>query len=694
MPECDAMKTFLFIGVILAVIGTITPAMSAEPELSVYVTDANEDVFVAVYGNVAVQLVACKNVQEARTVLQLPAGTQARQTTLNRLKADFGYGAHPRIPCGPNTRFDIDWPATSPIWADLTNSGNYYFSAPNDVRQHYAVPSKCTGIKTALAIRERLQLPGVLQGLLAPEGLSVQIVLDCGNSAIVIEPVPLSDSEGWSLHRFDTFLTAESTGDTIYVARYRSSNKDIPPAYLPIWRTSNGASSEIILAGGSLALETETALKNLFGIPTTAPLTPLGAEAVAAVRSAVHVDLCVSNCEGYVRNHAVFVSPGTDLGLTKIETKVFSQRLSRLGEEQLVWRFEQNRDAVFTQCNLVLDALGLRPQGNEAIDWLASVDAGLLATSQPGREFVCRTRPAAICIRRVAGTTSLTNAHFSEGPDCPGASHLRVELPESVRMSGPILLSGSNFKTIELVPSPGVAQSIIAVKSGRITESVSACLLSSPEVLVFADGLPRLILHRLTLHRADGNTGGEVVAIQVQNGTLGLDNAKIGDDREGVVPIERGIVLCQAELYAVDSSIRASALAVQGIAARTLLSGTLTSPLLIGPSRVGLLSSEHSSVRLHHVKVAASKPVVLRGAHAVGTNLDLSSGGDSMGSSTGVELERGASATLTTSTILGFRCVAAFGDAGSKIDLILPGNNLARDNTHLACGPGQFTVME
>lgn len=678
----------------LAVIGATSPVLAAEPELAVYVTDANEDVYVAIYGDVAIQLVACKGVHEARAVLQLPAGTQARETTFGRLKADFGFGTHPRIPCGSDTRFDIDLPATLPIWADLTGSGNYYFSASGDIKLFYAVPSKCTGIKTALAIRERLQLPGVLQGLIAPEGLSTEVVLDCGKDAILVEPPPPTATEQWSLHKFDTFLTAESTGDTIYVARYQSAAKGAPPAYLPIWRTSAGASSDIVLSGGNLAGETEVALKSLFGIPATAPVTQLGAEAVAAVRSAVHVDLCLSNCEGYVHGHAAFLNPGIDLGLTKIGAGTLSQRFSRLGDDQLVWGFEGNREAVFTECDLVSEALGLRLPGNDAADWLASVDAGLRATPEPGREFVCRNRPAEICLRRLTGGTTLTQALFTEGADCPGARRLLVELPDSVQMPGPLFLSGSAFKTIELVPSSGVTQSHISGAPGRLTGGGSSCLSSSTEALIFADRLPRLSMHRITLRRTGGDTSGEVVAIQVQNGTLVLDNTTLGGVGEGTIPVGRGVTLCQGDLYAADSAINALSLSIQGVSARTLISGTVSHPMLVGQSRFGLLLSANSIVRLHHVKIAATSPLVLRGGQAVGTRIDFSPGIGPAGSSTGLMLERGASAAFTTSTVGGFRCVAGFVDADSKVSFILPGNDLARDNTHVVCGPGQFSLIE
>lgn len=688
------MKTSFLLSVTLVVIGATMPLLAAEPELAVYVTDANEDVFVALYDQVAVELVACQGVQDARTVLQLPGETLARETTLGDLQANFGFGTHPRIPCQSDTRFDIHWPATSPIWADLTDSGNYYVPATNDTTVFYAVPSRCTGIKTALAIRERLQLPGVLQGLGAPDGLGTPIVLDCGQDTPAVKSPPLSAMEPWSLHKFDTFLTAESTGDTIYVARYQSAVEGASPAYLPIWRTSKGATSDIVLSGGDLASETEAALKDLFGIPATVSVTSLGAEAVAAVRSAVHVDLCLSNCEGYIPRHAVFLNPGIDLGLTEIEVGAVSRRLSRLGDEQLVWEFEGTREAAFTACDQVSDALGLHLSGHGDADWMTAVDMGLRAVPQPGSEFICRNTPARVCLRRLTDGMSLTQDLFSADTDCPGASHLRVELPAAVRMPAPVFLSGTDFHSIELVPSPGVTRSEIMGTPGMLTGGTSSCLLSSTAGLIFADGLPRLEMRRVTLRRADGDASSEVVAVQVQNGALVLDKTTLGGDTEGTQPVGRGVTLCRADLYVADSSIDASSLAIQGVSSRALVSGTALDPTLFGQSRYGLLLSANSSIRLDHVKIAATTPLVLRGGQAVGTRTDLSGGAGPTTGSAGLMLERSASATFTTSTVRGFRCVAGFTDASSKVSFILPGNDLARDNTHLACGPGQFSLIE
>ncbi|MGY9047122.1 hypothetical protein P775_19775 [Puniceibacterium antarcticum] len=138
---------------------------------------------------------------------------------------------HPGLPCAA-AGFDADWPATMPIWADVAGSGLYYLAAP-DGTGYDALPAACTALKSALAIRERLQLPGVLQAMAPPPDLGrPRVVLGCGSgTAAPAEPDAVAGGPGaWSLHRFEVFLTENSTGDTLYVARYQPPGEGaVPP---------------------------------------------------------------------------------------------------------------------------------------------------------------------------------------------------------------------------------------------------------------------------------------------------------------------------------------------------------------------------------------------------------------------------------------------------------------------------------
>ncbi len=296
-----------------------TPLLAAEPGLAVYVTDADEDAYVALYdGQTAVALEGCADPAAARRLLALPADITALETTLGTLEAEFAFGDHPTLPC--DAAFDRDWPATEPVWADLEGSGNYYLKSPSGSDLYYAIPSRCEALKAALAIRERLQLPAVLQGLVAPPDLGEVVVLDCGRALPTDEPAtpPATGEANWDLFRFSTFLSEASTGDTIYVARYRASTADAPAVYLPIWRVDGMPAADLTLRGGRIEEAALRAMRNFFGLAPEAAVEALGAEAVSAVRSMVHVDLCLSECEAYAHRHAAFLNPGIDFGLTEI----------------------------------------------------------------------------------------------------------------------------------------------------------------------------------------------------------------------------------------------------------------------------------------------------------------------------------------------------------------------------------------
>jgi hypothetical protein len=220
-------------------------------------------------------------------------------------------------------------------------------------------------------------------------------------------------------------------------------------------------------------------------------------------------------------------------------------------------------------------------------------------------------------------------------------------------------------------------------------------VLSPTSVLISASGLPRLELSHIDLQRrADpATTGSEVVALQVHNGALVLDDVTIGTDgTDQTVSVQRGVNLCLAELYARSLSVAADTIAVQGLAARVMISGG-TAPSVLNLARYGMLMSDTSQVRLDRVNINAGMPVLLRKAHLEGQSVALGSGGPGPMLS-GLQLERASTASLTISTIKGFRCAASAVDADSAVTISLPGNDIDRDNTNRACGLGKLSLIE
>lgn len=662
------------------------------PGLSVFVTDQNQDVFVALYGNAAVELSGCATVSEARSLLQLPADTAPAETTLGTLVGEFGFGTHARIPCSA-AAFDTDWAATAPIWADVQASGNYYLQAPSG-DGYVALPARCTAIKAALAIRERLQLPSVLQATAAPADLGVpRLVLDCGGATAEPGPVVAMDgATSWTLHRFETFLSEDSTGDTIYVARYQPGGDGTQPAYLPIVRADGQEARAVILAGGAPMLELESDLARLIGAPGDAPVTMLGAEAVAALRNALYADLCLRSCDGYQHRHAIFQRPGVDLGVTVLPPMLASMQMDRLGSERLVVDYAEGRQAVFTGCTNLAAALGL--VAAVADDWFAATATALLSEPAPGTGFDCRSASASTCVRQVPEGGSLTLTLFAPGGDCADATRLKIELPGLVQVPQALHLQGVGFEAVELAPAPGVARSRLVVVPSRLPASTSSCVLSATDALIAASGLRELALTRVDLERKAGDATGDVLALQVQGGRLVLNDVGIGGESEGSAPVQRGVSLCLADLFAVQGRIAAEAIAIQGLSARVMVSGTPQARSSLSRARFGMLMSSGSLARLSQTDISAVTPVVLRGARLKADAVALSPAVAGAAVASAVQLERASEAQLTISTVTGFRCAASFVDTASQLSLILPGNDIARDNTHAACGPGQFSLIE
>ncbi|WP_347138388.1 hypothetical protein [Paracoccus sp. SSK6] len=671
----------------------VASAAGAEPPgLAVYVTDEGQDRYVALYDTQAVELAGCTGVTQARNLLALADTVQPAEQTQAALTEGFALGAAPRIPCS-EADFALDWPAATGIWADPGGSGRYYLPMPGGPG-YAALPSRCTGLRTVFAIRARLQLPGVLLGTGLPPDLGdgPALVLDCGDAqpgqGTTIPTTPQT-AGAWSLHRFDTFLSEASAGDTIPVLRFRPS-ETAPAGYLPVLRVDGVDTRDTLLAGGAEAARLEDALARLIGADPETPVTALGGEAVAALRVALYADLCLTGCVDYAHRHAVFLSPDSDLGVTVIDPPAPATRMDRLGSVAQVMTYAEGRSLSLVGCDGLAQALGMVAKPGD--DWQAAAAAAVDDTAPAATILDCRASGPDLCLRRVAEGGALTPAMLAPGPDCPGAARLRVELPAALTLPTALTLTGPAFAQVELAPAPGIARSTLTITPSRLAASDGSCVLAPVDALIAATGVPRLVLTAIDLRRAptpEGPAAREALGIQVQSGALVLNGSTIDASDQ---PLQRGINLCLADLYATDSSVTAQATAVQALASRLLLTGRSDAALRLAAGRFGMLLMPGTMTRLSQVEIIAATPVVLRGALLDGGSVVLGAEPGAPGS--GMQLERAARADLTISRIAGFRCAVSFADAASASRLMLPGNDLARDNTHTACGPGRLEVLE
>lgn len=662
------------------------PVAAEPPRLASYVTDAGEDSFAAIYAGQAVHLAGCTTAAQARALLALPANTAHDPLTQDALQQDFALGTAPRIPCN-DADFALDWPAATGIWADPADTQMYYLPDPRG--GYVGVPSGCTALRAALAIRARLQLPGVLLGTGAPPDLGdgPGLVLDCGGGTET-PTAPVAQSGAWSLHRFDTFLTEDSGGDTIPVLRHRPPGGGAP-AYLPVLRVDGIDTRDALLAGDDSAARLEDALAALIGIDPEAPVTPLGNDAVAALRMALYADLCLTACAGYDHRHAIFAAPASDLGVTEIAPPVTRAGMDRLGAFFLQMGFADARALRVTGCDRLALALGMAAKADP--DWQAAAGAALDDIAAGVTHLDCRASGPDLCLRRVADGGTLTPAMLLPGADCPAASRLRIELPATLTLPSALHLSGGAFAAVELAPAPGIARSIVTVAPSRPVAVLGNCVLAPADALIVAAGVPRLVLTAIDLRRAPGtDPAREALGIQIQSGALALSDSTVGGPEQ---PLQRGLNLCLADLYVAGGDVTAEAMAVQALASRLLMSGRVDAPVTLTAGRFGVLMMPGSTARLSHAAIAAATPAVLRGADLRGASVTLGApAGISAGS--GMLLERGATADLTISRVGGFRCAVSFADAASSLRLMLPGNDITTDNTHAACGPGRLELLE
>lgn len=678
-------------------------AGAVEPQLAAYVTDDDRDVYVALYGAVAVELAGCPSAAAARALLALKPDAALREETFGRLTGDFELGAHPRIPCGADAPFDADLAATTPIWADLADSGRYYLPGPQGGGVFYSIPAACGAIKAAFAIRQRITLPGVLQAQAPPPAaeMTVEHVLDCGSHAGGRVDGDLGDGglSRFSLHRAVVFLSEMSAGDSIYVAVLsRTRGGEVEKAYLPIHRLDGRPAHELIWAGGATTEAAEAALFELFGVDPEDGISDLGGDGVARLDSQVFVDLCHEDCAGYRHQHAVFALPGVDFELSPLPAPAAEVEWDLLGEERIRWTYAEGRAATFAGCPALTAALGLEVAGGGA-DWAEAVDRAIAAEEVPAAAFTCKGAGPDLCVRRLGDGAALTASHVARGADCPAATRLRLELGATARLAQALVLGGSaaappGFDEVEIVPADPEGRSALTVTPSPLALGPSGCLFSDVHGLIGARGLERLTLRRIDLVRAAQEPAGpEVTALVVEGGTVALDAVSLGAAGEGRLPVERGLRLCNARAHVLGGRLQAEALAIRGMNSELALIGRPEAPAAVAAGSFGVFLMSGSRARLHLAELTAPTTVVLRGAEVEGSRTALASGASSPAGSA-LRLERGARAELLQSTARGFGCLGLFRDPDSSARFVLPGNDLAADNTRVSCGLSQVSILE
>jgi hypothetical protein len=194
--------------------------------------------------------------------------------------------------------------------------------------------------------------------------------------------------------------------------------------------------------------------------------------------------------------------------------------------------------------------------------------------------------------------------------------------------------------------------------------------------------------------RNDAGTPADTIAFLADNSRLSLDHVTIGAPGDGRRPIERGVELCNAELYIVSGNIAVSLRGIQGLSSRIALAG-ISEPdaAKVTAGDYGLLLLAGSQLRLQYASLTSPRALLLRGSQARGNRADFSAGA-TVADSSAFRLEGGAAVELRASSVRGFRCLGVFADRQSSGKLILPTNPVTSDNVQLSCGNGSMDIVE
>lgn len=451
-------------------------------------------------------------------------------------------------------------------------------------------------------------------------------------------------------------------------------------SYLPIYRVDGRTVSEI-LNDGNLKGSVEAGLRKLFSIAQISP--PGAVESREALREAATMpftDLCLTDCATYYEHqHAFLARPESiDRELTRIQERTVHPEMNILGYKRQSWNFAPDRTVAFARCGRLSKALGLRPEPTP--DWATAVEEALRPTDEKQTLFQCMDTAQDLCVRRLTKNENLHEALLQATETCENSSRLRLELPEIVKMTQALVLADSPFKEIEIRPVPGIVRSVI---QGKSSDPAVVSPLESMQLLIITRDISKLTLARIDLLLSADAEGG--AALQVENGTLALDQVNIGTSANSSdsPALDQGIRLYKSQLYLRGGKIKVKKLALNSIHSQLLITAFTKADIVSDGYGIHLYGQ--SSARIHDAKITAQNPLVLNRAALKAERLVLVSN-KSENSKALLMNSNADDAVLTTSTANGFRCLGEFTHQEAKVKFILPGNDLRRDNKYIYCG--------
>ncbi len=677
------------------------------PIVASYLTDTDAEVYVALFDGIGVELKGCPSRGAAIDLLQLPDTTPVREDTRAGLVANHDLGSHPAIPCGAQVPFDDTIDAQAPIWADLGGSGRYFIEFPAASGKFYTVPQRCTRLKDALGLRQRISRPGVLQAESGPPASRVALRVDYACGEVVDTGGGTPDDGGavrppgtpWQLFQTEVFLSADSLGDWIYVAVYETGHGEQRERFLlPIHRIDGERAHDIIWEGSARTERIENQLATVFGIDPEANVAGLGFDDLRRIRLFPFVAMCVEECDNpaAVFDHAYFLQPGVDLELTAVTSRELTPRVDLVGDTYLQWRYGPGRALDFAGCPALGRALGLREQPSRAGDWFATVDAALAAQDNAIPVYRCLPRdPSELCVRHVTDGNPVTQRLLEPDSDCAGARRLRIEISGTAHISDALIIdAGNGISTVEITSGdPQARARLVATSLPARMPFSSSCMFDTFSALITVDNSATLAIRDIDVALAEELSAASVLAVHAEHSVVSLARTRIGSTESASVPPARGVRLCGGRLYAYDTSIVGAEVALHGMHSDVLVAGPADGRAVLGAEHYAVFLNRNSRLRLHRTDVSGRRTLQLRDASLYGSFAALQPRGPAAGTQA-LRLYGEAEATLRFSTARDYACVAHFLSPNARASLVFPGNDLAAENQQLVCGVGDFNLIE
>ena len=700
---CSAVALFLILYLFL--FGNVTSRAQEDfPRVASYVTDENRDVYVALYQDVAIELKECPSKKRALRLLGLGPNTVIIQKTYDNLVETHSLGAHPAIPCSTDIPFDSEISAQTPLWADLDTTKRYYLESPAGSGRFYSIPLECNAIKTVLGIRQRIAQSSFQgEGRPREEAINQEIVLDCGNRGSPsgldkpIEPKVATNSH-WELIQREVFLSEASEGDYIFVAVYNEpQGESVKQSFLPIYRVDGEFSDDIIWEGSERSELVENKLKELFHVDPDNEITSSESRFISLPPSSPFVEICLEKCNepGMTFKHAYFKNPGVDLELSPIDTAELIPRANLAGEQEEQWSFNPPSPLRFIGCSELTRAMGLKRNPKASLGWFETLDQAIEASEKEIPVYRCRPPERERCLRKLENGKRLTSSMFKPGQDCFGKTHLRLEIDGTVSMSESLQMDGSHgFQIVEIIGTSASSKSRIVSDTiqGEISYQ-SSCQFGKVPTLFVAHDLDTLKIKNLDIVLKEDALLSNSLALDIENGMVSLDQVNLGYSESPFGEMKRAIRLCKGTLYSHQSRFQASEAAVHALKSQLSLVGGKGTKASLRSKNYGIVLKSGSMLRMHQFTMKAQKGILLTDSEIKGTYVRITASGDRLGT-WGIRLHGNSDVTLKYSSVSAFERGVEFKSDQSKIQFVLPINDLREDNTYLSVGPGELTIME